>query len=186
MAINYDSGYAMAGADERFLGEYLQTLVANWRTIAYVTLAFALLGTTYAFLAPKTYRADVLFHVMEKSDTSKKDNSLPPLTGMFDTKTSANGEIEMLKSRLVTEETVRRLHLDIAAHPREMPLVGGLMAGLVQPVMRGAAARSRYRASIRRRRFTSARSRWSRAPTAHTCCAIRTALRFCRAAWART
>ncbi|WP_028226570.1 polysaccharide biosynthesis tyrosine autokinase [Paraburkholderia ferrariae] len=131
MAINYDSGYAMAGADERFLGEYLQTLVANWRTIAYVTLAFALLGTTYAFLAPKTYRADVLFHVMEKSDTSKKDNSLPPLTGMFDTKTSANGEIEMLKSRLVTEETVRRLHLDIAAHPREMPLVGGLMAGLV-------------------------------------------------------
>jgi tyrosine-protein kinase Etk/Wzc len=37
----------------------------------------------------------------------------------------------LLKSRLVTEETVRKLHLDITAKPRYFPVVGRLIAGLV-------------------------------------------------------
>lgn len=133
MAMNYDGGYgyAMAGTDERYLGDYLQTLAANWRVIGLVTLAVTLLGAAYAFIAQPTYRADVLFHLVDKSDDSKKNATLPPLTGMFDEKTSANGQIEMLKSRIVTEETVKRLHLDISAHPREMPVFGGMLSGLM-------------------------------------------------------
>ncbi|HEY1610336.1 MAG TPA: Wzz/FepE/Etk N-terminal domain-containing protein, partial [Paraburkholderia sp.] len=129
MATNFDSNYAVLSTDERYLGDYLQTLASNWRLILLVTLAFTLLGSAYAFLASPTYRADVLFHVIDKSDTQKKDD-LPPLTGVFDTKTSATGEIEMLKSRLVTEETVRALHLDISARPREVPFIGGMLSGL--------------------------------------------------------
>lgn len=131
MAMNLDGSYAMSSSDERYLGDYLRTIVGSWRVIMLVTLAVTLLGAAYAFLAQPTYRADVLFHVVDKTDSSKKDSSLPPLTDMFDTKTSANGEIEMLKSRLVTEETVRRLHLDIGAHPREMPVIGPLLTGLM-------------------------------------------------------
>jgi len=132
MATNLDSSYAAVGTDERYLGDYLQTVLSNWRSIAVVTLAVTLLGTAYAFLARPTYRADVLFHVEDKSEnTAKKDTTLPPLTGVFDSKTSANAEIEMLKSRLVTEETVRALHLDIAARPREVPFIGGMLTGLV-------------------------------------------------------
>jgi len=129
MATHFDSNYAAPGSDERYLGEYLQTVVGSRRLILYVTLGVVLLGSAYAFLARPTYRADVLFHVVEKSDNTKKDG-LPPLTGLFDTKTSASAEIEMLKSRLVTEETVRALHLDIAARPREIPFVGALLAPL--------------------------------------------------------
>ncbi|MFP3649041.1 protein tyrosine kinase, partial [Paraburkholderia sp. SIMBA_054] len=44
---------------------------------------------------------------------------------------STAAEIELLKSRLVTEETVKKLHLDITATPRYMPVIGGLIAGLV-------------------------------------------------------
>ncbi|HKT90645.1 MAG TPA: Wzz/FepE/Etk N-terminal domain-containing protein, partial [Paraburkholderia sp.] len=78
MAMNYDGAYyGAAGADERYLGDYLQTMVANWRAIAIVTLAVTLLGTAYAFLATPTYRADVLFHLVDKGDASKKDSSLP-------------------------------------------------------------------------------------------------------------
>lgn len=131
MAINFDSGYVAASTDERYLGDYLQTIFTNWRVIALVTFIVTLLGAAYAFLAPPTYRADVMFHIMDKSDNSKKDTSLPPLTGLFDTKTSANGEIEMLQSRLVTEETVRRLHLDITARPREVPVIGSMLSGIV-------------------------------------------------------
>jgi tyrosine-protein kinase Etk/Wzc len=132
MAMNYDGAYyGAAGADERYLGDYLQTIVANWRAIAVVTLAVTLLGTAYAFLARPTYRADVLFHLVDKGDGSKKDSSLPPLTGMFDEKSSANGVVEMLKSRNVTEESVRRLHLDIGARPREMPIIGGMLSGIM-------------------------------------------------------
>ena len=132
MAMNYDGAYyGAAGADERYLGDYLQTMVANWRAIAIVTLAVTLLGAAYAFLATPTYRADVLFHLVDKGDASKKDSSLPPLTGMFDEKSTANGVIEMLKSRNVTEETVRKLHLDISARPREMPVIGGMLSGIM-------------------------------------------------------
>ncbi|WP_322058628.1 polysaccharide biosynthesis tyrosine autokinase [Paraburkholderia sp. J63] len=131
MAMNYEGGYAAVSADERYLGDYLQTIASSWRVIALVTLVLTLLGAAYAFLARPVYRADVLFHMVDKTDSSKKDASLPPLTGMFDTKTSANGEIEMLKSRIVTQETVHRLHLDIAAHPRELPVIGDLFSGLV-------------------------------------------------------
>jgi len=129
MATNFDSSYVVPGGDERYLGDYLQTLVANRRLILLVTLAVTLLGTAYAFLARPTYRADVLFHVIDKTDSPKKED-LPPLTDAFDEKTSASAEIEMLKSRLVTEETVRALHLDISARPREVPFVGSLLGGL--------------------------------------------------------
>ena len=129
MATNLDSNYVAYGTDERYLGDYLQTVSAAWRMILFVTLGVTLLGAAYAFLARPTYRADVLFHVVDKSDNTKKD-SLPPLTGVFDAKTTATAEIEMLKSRLVTEETVRALHLDISARPRELPFIGGMLSGL--------------------------------------------------------
>jgi tyrosine-protein kinase Etk/Wzc len=115
------------------LSDYLRTIVRGWRTIVMVTLIALALGCAYAFLAPPTYRADVLFHVEDKTANANANgkDSLPPLTGMFDTKPSTAAEIELLKSRLVTEETVKKLHLDITATPRYFPLIGGMIAGLV-------------------------------------------------------
>ncbi|CAB3807530.1 polysaccharide biosynthesis tyrosine autokinase [Paraburkholderia caffeinilytica] len=134
MAINFENRYTDVSAqDELHLSDYLRTIVRGWRTIVMVTLIALALGCAYAFLAPPTYRADVLFHVEDKTANANANgkDSLPPLTGMFDTKPSTAAEIELLKSRLVTEETVKKLHLDITASPRYLPFIGGMIAGLV-------------------------------------------------------
>lgn len=134
MAIHFENRYTdVSGPDELHLSDYLRTMVRGWRTILVVTLIALALGGAYAFLAPPTYRADVLFHVEDKTGNANANgkDSLPPLTGMFDTKPSTAAEIELLKSRLVTEETVRNLHLDISASPRYLPFIGGMIAGLV-------------------------------------------------------
>ncbi|SEJ96602.1 polysaccharide biosynthesis tyrosine autokinase [Paraburkholderia diazotrophica] len=130
MAINFDNRYTDVSSDEMHLTDYLQAIVANWKSILLITLAITALGTAYAFLATPVYRADVLFHVVDKADNNKQDG-LQPLTGMFDTKPSTAAEIELMKSRLVTEETVKALHLDIAARPHTLPFVGGLLAPLM-------------------------------------------------------
>jgi tyrosine-protein kinase Etk/Wzc len=134
MAIHFENRYTdVSGPDELHLSDYLRTMVRGWRIILVVTLIALALGCAYAFLAPPTYRADVLFHVEDKTGNANANgkDSLPPLTGMFDTKPSTAAEIELLKSRLVTEETVRNLHLDITASPRYLPFIGGMIAGLV-------------------------------------------------------
>ncbi|MFP3565372.1 polysaccharide biosynthesis tyrosine autokinase [Paraburkholderia sp. SIMBA_030] len=134
MAINFENRYTDVSVQEELhLSDYLRTIVRGWRTIVMAMLIALALGCAYAFLAPPTFRADVLFHVEDKTGNNNANgkDSLPPLTGMFDTKPSTAAEIELLKSRLVTEETVRALHLDITATPRYLPFIGGMIAGLV-------------------------------------------------------
>ncbi|RKT26189.1 tyrosine-protein kinase Etk/Wzc [Paraburkholderia sp. RAU2J] len=134
MAINFENRYTdVSGSDELRLSDYLRTIVRGWRTIFTVTLIALAAGCAYAFLAPPTYRADVLFHVEDRSANASANggSSLPPLPGMFDARPSTAAQIELLKSRLVTEEAVRSLHLDITATPRYLPVIGRMIAGLV-------------------------------------------------------
>src|SRR3954452_18160996 len=137
MAINYQNRYTdLSMADGRHLSDYLRTIVRGWRTILVVTLIALALGCAYAFLTPPTYRADVLFHVEDRTANANLNangrDASPPPGGMFDIRPStAAAEIELLKSRLVTEDTVRKLNLDITAKPRYFPVVGRLIAGLV-------------------------------------------------------
>ncbi|ANB71444.1 protein tyrosine kinase [Paraburkholderia phytofirmans OLGA172] len=137
MAINFEHRYTgytdVSGPDELHLSDYLRTIVRGWRTVLTVTLIALALGCAYAFLASPTYRADVLFHVEDKAANANANgkDSLPQLTSMFDTRPSTAAEIELLKSRLVTEDTVKKLHLDITATPRYFPVIGRMIAGLV-------------------------------------------------------
>jgi tyrosine-protein kinase Etk/Wzc len=139
MAINYQNSYTdVPVAQGSHLSDYLRTMVRAWRTIVTVTLIALAAGCAYAFLTPPTYRADVLFHVEDRTANATNNanangkESLPQqLAGMFDAKPSTAAQIELLKSRLVTEETVKNLHLDITAKPRYFPVIGRLIAGLV-------------------------------------------------------
>ncbi|MCC8391832.1 polysaccharide biosynthesis tyrosine autokinase [Paraburkholderia sp. MMS20-SJTR3] len=141
MAINYDDRYDgryetryadAAGPGRLQLSDYLRTIVRGRRTIVTVTLLALVLGGAYAFLAPPTYRADVLFHVEDKAaGANGAASGAPPSPGGSDTKSSTAAQIELLKSRLVVEEAVRALHLDITATPRRVPVVGPMLAGLV-------------------------------------------------------
>ncbi|NML30807.1 polysaccharide biosynthesis tyrosine autokinase [Paraburkholderia antibiotica] len=142
MAINFDNRYDgradgryadVSGPGTLHLSDCLRTLVRGRRTILTVTLIALALGSAYAFLAPPTYRADVLFHVEDRSANANgaASGAAPSFAGGSDTKPSTAAQIELLKSRLVSEEAVRALHLDITATPRYLPVIGGMIAGLV-------------------------------------------------------
>ena len=49
---------------------------------------------------------------------------------MFESKANTAAQIELLKSRLVTETTVRSLRLDLTAEPHTPPVVGHLLSAL--------------------------------------------------------
>ena len=137
MAINYENRYAgVYEPGQLHLSDYVRTIVRGWRTILTVTLIALALGCAYAFLTPPVYRSDVLFHVEDRTanaagvNSNGRDAGAPP-PGAYDSKPSTSAQIELLKSRLVTEEAVRTLHLDITAKPRRLPVIGDKIAGLV-------------------------------------------------------
>ncbi|CAG2161204.1 polysaccharide biosynthesis tyrosine autokinase [Cupriavidus numazuensis] len=118
-------------AQELRLSDYLATLLASWRLIALVTAVALVLGAIYAVIAKPVYRADAMIQVEDSkgADANANQNSLGSIASIFDSKSSTAAEIELIRSRLVVEEAVRTLHLDMAARPRTFPLVGGWLAG---------------------------------------------------------
>ena len=136
MAMNFDTRYTdISTADELRLSDYLAAVMRNWKLVTLVMLAVVALGTAYAYLAPPTYKADAMIQVDEASGNNAKANAsaeavqavAPQLT---DTKSVTAAQIELLRSRLVIDDTVRRLHLDIGASPRSFPVVGKLVGNV--------------------------------------------------------
>jgi len=109
--------------DEINLVHYLDVLVANRWMIAAITLVVMLLGAAYAFLARPVYQADILVQVEDTPGDAK--SLLGDVSSLFDVKTQAAAEIEILKSRMVVGQAVENLQLYIDAKPRYFPLVGG-------------------------------------------------------------
>lgn len=118
-------------AQELRLSDYLATLLGSWRLIALITAAALVIGVIYAVIAKPVYRADAMIQVEDSkgADANANQTSLGSIASIFDSKSSTAAEIELIRSRLVVEEAVRTLHLDMAARPRTFPLVGGWLAG---------------------------------------------------------
>src|SRR5260370_22284367 len=107
MAMNSENRYTdVSAGEEVHLSDYLQAIVANWRTIAVITLAALVLGTAYAFLSQPVYRADVMIQVEDKANNNNNGkDTLQPLSGMFDTKPTTSAEIQLLRTPLLTPDT---------------------------------------------------------------------------------
>lgn len=103
-------------------GSYLDALYDNRRLIATITAAMLAIGTAYALLAEPVYRSDILIQVEENTNSTK--SMLGDISSMFDVKTQASSEIEVLRSRLVSGRVVDKLHLYIDAEPRYLPVIG--------------------------------------------------------------
>ena len=131
MAINFDTRYSdVSTGDELRLSDYLAAVFGNWRLVAVITLACVALGTAYAFLASPTYRSDAMIQVEESNNNNNNANNanaVQTVSQMFDAKSTTAAQIELLRSRLVVEDTVRRLHLDITASPHYFPVLGGVI-----------------------------------------------------------
>jgi tyrosine-protein kinase Etk/Wzc len=106
---------------------YMDVLIGRRWTVAAICLIVLILGTAYAFLARPRYEANIMVQVEEDNPTSA-GSLLNDVSSLFDVKTQAEGEIEILQSRAVVGQAVQDLKLYIEAAPRYFPLFGWLIA----------------------------------------------------------
>ncbi|MBN3788780.1 polysaccharide biosynthesis tyrosine autokinase [Burkholderia sp. Ac-20353] len=125
-SVNKSKIIDMHDGDEIHLSDYIAVVAESWKLIVAIAALVLLLGTTYAFVARPAYRADVMIQVEDSSNSTQ--NALGELASIFDTKQTADAEIELIRSRLVVGHTVDALHLDISAQPRYFPAVGSMLA----------------------------------------------------------
>lgn len=110
------------------LSDYKDILIDHkWSILAIVALALVV-GLLYVTLAVPVYRGNLLIQVEESAPDSK--TFLNETSGLFDIKTPATGEIQVLGSRLVLGAAVDEVGLRINARPRYLPVVGAWLAGM--------------------------------------------------------
>ncbi|HEF5869910.1 TPA: polysaccharide biosynthesis tyrosine autokinase [Burkholderia cenocepacia] len=103
---------------------YWSMLYGGRRLILCTALAGAVAGGLYALCAAPVYRSDILFQV-EQSQTDTKQTSPPgDPSSVFDLKTDASTEIEVLKSRAVLDRAIDSTNLALDARPHYLPLIG--------------------------------------------------------------
>ncbi|WP_175883183.1 polysaccharide biosynthesis tyrosine autokinase [Burkholderia sp. BCC0044] len=103
---------------------YWGMLYGGRRLILCTALAGAFVGGLYALCAAPVYRSDILFQV-EQSQTDSKQTSPPgDPSSVFDLKTDASTEIEVLKSRAVLDRAIDSTNLALDVRPHYLPLIG--------------------------------------------------------------
>lgn len=113
--------------DEIDLRQLWGHLVSGRWVIAGIT-AFALsLGVFYTVVATPVFEVNTVLQV-EDSSGGGFGAIAQDLGGMFEAKSSATTEIELIKSRLVLGQTIADLRLDITAQPKRFPVIGKLWA----------------------------------------------------------
>lgn len=119
-----DSAPTMVPYEEEMeISSYLDILLDNLWLILGVTLAVTVLAAAYAFLQTPVYEATMLIQVEEdKPNTSK--NMLGDISTLFDVKTEAISEMELINSRLVVGRVVDDLQLDVNVRPKLFPTIG--------------------------------------------------------------
>jgi tyrosine-protein kinase Etk/Wzc len=96
-------------------------LDARW-LIAGVAALVLLLGAGYALLSRPVYEANSLIQVEDSKPGAA--GALGDAASLFDIKSPATAEMEILRSRLVVGKSVDDLQLYVMAAPKYLPLVG--------------------------------------------------------------
>ncbi|PTB20571.1 tyrosine protein kinase [Trinickia symbiotica] len=134
------SNFLQREEDGVSITDYVDFLIgARWPILISAIVAL-LLGTAYTMFAKPVYRADLLLQV-EKTSSDSAKSLLGDLSSLFDIKTEAVTEIEILRSRLVVSRAVDAVHLYFSAEPRRFPVIGTFIAsrakGLSNPGILG-------------------------------------------------
>lgn len=130
-----------ANEDEIDLLGLLDVLLDSKWLIAGVTAGALVLGGSYAFLSRPVYQANTLLQVEDSKPGA--GSALGEAASLFDIKSPASAEMEILRSRLVVGKAVDDLQLHIIARPKRFPLIGNWLASkakdLAQPGFLGMA-----------------------------------------------
>jgi tyrosine-protein kinase Etk/Wzc len=116
----------VADDDSIDLVEYWDISVDHRWIIAGITVLALVIGIGYAFLARPIYEANLLIQVEDSAGSTK--NLFGDAASLFDIKTPAAGEMEILRSRLVIGRAVDATKIYIQARPRYLPVIGNWLA----------------------------------------------------------
>lgn len=114
-------------SDEIDLGKLFGVLLDHRWIIIFTTFVFACTGIVYALLATPIYKVDALVQVEEKSSGVP---GLSDISEMFASESSADTEIQIIKSRMVLGKTVDKLNLTVNVEPKYLPVIGKGLARL--------------------------------------------------------
>ncbi|RJG07889.1 polysaccharide biosynthesis tyrosine autokinase [Noviherbaspirillum cavernae] len=109
------------------MATYLDILWESRWLIAGIAFVITLIGAAYAFLARPVYEANLVIHVEEEGQKESK-NIIGDVNSMFNVKTMAMSEMELLRSRMVVSRAVDNLRLYINAQPKYFPVIGSWVA----------------------------------------------------------
>ena len=129
------SSAVTADDDEINLSEWVDILLdRKWLVVAVTTLALVL-GVAYALLSTPVYQSNLLLQVEDSAADAK--GVLGEASTLFDVKTPATGEIQVIRSRMVLGAAVDQTRFYIDAKPRYLPVLGTWLArranGLSEP-----------------------------------------------------
>ena len=121
--------------DEIHLSEYFDILIdRKWLVLTVAGLVLAL-GMAYAMFSTPVYQSNLLLQVEDSAPDAK--GFLGDATSLFDVKTPAIGEIQIIRSRMVLGPAVDNTLLSIDAQPKYIPVIGKWLAkkstGLSEP-----------------------------------------------------
>ena len=125
------SSAAVPGAargDDLRLRDLLDMALDGATFIGVATAVALLLGAAYAVLAAPVFQADTMIQVEDAKSDPLGSMLGPSASGLFDIRSPASAEMQILRSRLVLDQAVTNLGLDIRVRPRYLPLVGRWMA----------------------------------------------------------
>jgi tyrosine-protein kinase Etk/Wzc len=108
------------------LVEYWDIIVDNRWIVAGITALALVIGIGYAVLARPIYESNLLIQVEDSAGSTK--NLFGDAANLFDIKTPAAGEMEILRSRMVIGRAVDATKIYIEARPRYIPIVGSWLA----------------------------------------------------------
>jgi tyrosine-protein kinase Etk/Wzc len=112
--------------DEINFAEYFDLILDHRWLVISITVLAVVLGSAYAFLARPVYEANLLIQVEDSASSAK--SFLGDAANLFDVKTAAASEIEIIRSRMVLGQAVDNTSAFIKAAPRYLPLIGNWMA----------------------------------------------------------
>jgi tyrosine-protein kinase Etk/Wzc len=108
--------------DEINLGALLDSLWLDRKLVGLIAATIFVLGTAYSFMAKPIYEANLIVQVEDSPGSTK--SLLGEASSLFDTKTAASAEMEILRSRMVVANAVDSLSLYIEARPKYFPIFG--------------------------------------------------------------
>lgn len=112
--------------DEVNLLEYWDIIVDSRRLIGTIAALALTAGIGYALLASPVYESNLLIQV-EDSQTSAK-SFLGEASSLFDVKTPATAEMEIIRSRMIVGRAVDLTRIHISAKPKRIPVIGNWLS----------------------------------------------------------